>query len=929
MKNKRTLAMLMSMFMLISSFPSSVLAENAESDATFETMAVSVDKKYSSSVINTFRLQRSDFEIANLTDDEYESISVGREFNEKRSGSNTYMFNYDSAYPLSYSSYRSNTTHDATAWNQWMRWQLDSTEASLFAKLVATAGNIQVGGRYKGHIDTQALALAGKAYMGIEQKYNVGSSSTRIKYNETKMSGDEPKDTHVEKTIGFSDVASNVNTFHIQVGGTYGNTWGKNRNYAEVHYPQVFLKDNKKPTVKEIKVSGGYTSGEKTYFGNGDKVRVKLILSEPIRCVDNNYNSAFSISASGLSDFTAVEYNETDYTNAELHYEATVSDSTYSRVSGTFVADVNVVADKVTDLAGNEMKDSPNDFTSENIVIDGYLPRITKAEITSVFVKSEQGTEERKEQKNIIKSGDSIVFKIHYNQLLKESYSKTSVFPVKVGDEIYYAQAYNIYNGGSKVNFSGGSISDSVEFDSVEYILNVPTGVEEGVKITLPATKKNGRWVMDELGGSLENTYGNLSLDSSKRKTVQKETSIVAQDSENSIFEKTVDNTAPVITLTDEYGNVAEGVYATPEEADVKTAKSNKYKVYLKASETAQGSVKAELKYVPKKSPEAVTTIETKTQGAYTGDNVLTDMFVEFEIPETVLIDSTNHDVYIETTVYDEIYNKRVQKFYVSADTISPSVQITNGNGNGDLTVEGDVKYWKYQFDVTDDSSSEDMRIYYRFNSDTDYTFTDSSTNYTVKSSGVALDQNTSDTIYYYAVDGSGNESSVKVSNFYISDNRKCEIVDPEDVGKYIPSRDIYFTGFIAPADETVGTVYDYLVYSINSGEIRSIQNTDGQNVAIEASELSDDAIISYKLVRTTEDGISAELTSDGEWYSVIYHCDDIPPGIGSALSYDSSGNVIAAKVGAPYGTSHPKNIVSAKLILSNGTDEYEIDTSN
>ncbi len=953
MKKKKILATLLSTTLLFGSLPVNVLAEKAveligetailseefiEETATLSGITV---KEYSDSLINTFRLQSSSF--AN-DGSSHSSNSVGKEIDEKRSGSNTKFSNSNSSYPLGYRTFWSSNQTNNDPWNQWMRWKMDSNEKSLFSKLTATSGNIQVGGRYSGFIDTQAGCLAGKAYMGIELKNDSSSSSTRISYKETKMSGDESKDTQTNMTIGWQDVASNVNAIYIQVGGTKGNTFGKNRNYAAVHYPEVFIKDNKAPTITSSVVTGGYSYNSNQYFSNGDKIGVTVYFSEPIRCTGDDFNSAFSVTMNGIK-FNPIEYNEVDYSTAQLTFEATVGDSTEFERYYNAPISIRVNSNKVSDLAGNVMSATTNSPDTSDVVISGLLPRITRAEITKAFIKDADGIyDEERNVKNAVKPGDYLVFRLDFNQLVQEyKYSAASTFPIEVGSSLQQAYLYAVHNSKeSRYAFEGSSITDrityeiddSFRFNAVEYIVQVPSDVSDGEAIYIPAEKKNGKWYITADEPIFNNTFGNLYIDEhiGRRKPVQQETAIVAQDDETTLLQEMyIDAKAPTIRLTDRYGNDVEGIYSTAEEADITSPKSNSFRVYFQSDELVYGKVKLKLKYAPKDRPLDITTINIGEQGAYINtdelDGSLEDMYLDIDLNKMNLnIDSADYDVYLETTASDELYNKKVQNFYLAVDTAKPTADIVNGNGNGELVSDGMTSFWDYQFDVNDRSTPENMRLYYRWGGEGDFLFTDDSSAFNVKTQEITSEEELAGTIEYYAEDGSDNVSETKTANYYISDARVCYLRDPEDVEKYLEPRDVYFTGFEAPEETEVGYVYDFLVYCIDNGEFRYIRNDDGSDIAIPAAELQENHVITYKLIRSTEEVF--DVNSYAAQFSAVYHCDNSEPGADINLSYDEAKNVVAARIMSPADVAHPRNITSAEFTLSNGKDTIVIDGS-
>ncbi len=887
--------------------------------------------KFSDSVVGGFRLQTMDFGIT--TDGDHSSVSVGGKFKTEISEDNVYKYSYSSSYPGNYRSYRSAKSGDSdSGWSKEVRWSLSADETKLLKKLNAYENNLKVGGKYDGHIDTQAGVVKGRAYMNIKQlSIDESGNVSNVASKETKMSEDEARDTLIPQIIDFTSVSNKVNSFQISVGGTTGNWFGKSKNYAEVHNPQIFLKDDQKPSIKSIKVTGGTEEGGKRYFASGDEVEIEVSFWEPIRCKDGNYTSAFNLTATTLDNFTPVKYDEINPEYPTLYYSATVPDNPMARCTGKFSVSVSPVAGRVSDLAGNTMNSDSKSISTDNIIIDGYIPRISKAEITTVYSKNISGTYDKLlSQKTIIKPGDFIVFKVFYNQELEQSTTKTSQFPITIGDETHYANVYAYYNQGTPKYSVSSPVSNPYaikdRFDAAEYIIRIPENAAHGAIVRFPAIKSGGKWTLDASCESLDVSYGNLILIPSLRRALNSQTEIIAQSNENSVFEMKVDSYAPTIELTNENRQPVEGVYASAQEADTKGKKTNKFRVYLKSDEQVNGSVKAELKYVSKENPLDEGTIQSEECGAYMGDNIIEDMYLDFEIPKSIEIDSHEYDIFIETTVYDEIGNKNVQKFYLEADTKLPLGMVENGGKRGELEESAQGRCWVYKFRLEENSSTENARIYYKFESDEEYKFMDSTSDFTIKTEYVTGDESSSGTITYYSEDGSGNRSEEVISTFYISDLHKCALQEPDTISSYLPPRDIWFTDFLPPSDEVVGTVYDFLVYRINGGEWKYIKSETGNDIFIPKEELSDGCIISYKRIRNTDEYMSVE--EYGEVFHELYHHDDKEPGVSSAITYDTAGNASTVRIASP-AYNHPKNVEFATAVLSNDIgDVVEIDIS-
>lgn len=863
------------------------------------------------------------------------SDSVGRNVTKELVNTNGYMRSYNSSFPLGYSKFESADQTENDPWEIWAGWVFDPDTEAIMKKLAHVKGNIQAGGKYDGFIDTQAGSLAGKPTYGIELKHNSGSTSERKAYTETTMSGDEQKATTTPMYVDWQDMTTEINAIYVSMKGSKGNSFGKNRNYARVDNPQIFFRDQLAPTVEKIEVLGGAEYNGVKNFVCGDKVQVKLLLSEPIRCDD--YDKAFGVSVNGLSDFKAVKYDEVNTEQPELIFETTVEDDINQTIKqGDMSVNVSVSTTPAKDLAGNSMTMGK----SQNIdyaAVSGLVPRINNIKFTRAFLLNKSGTytERLSLENNTIKPGDCICFEVYYNQPLKETNGNAvSSFPVNVGTVRCNADVYSVYdtsNGQERCIYQSGettskpySISDDEQFTRVEYILRVPDGAQSGDEIYIPSTVEGNFWKITANGTPFENTRGNLIInDTNQRMNVNPVTTIV-KSGESILPVITVDSEGPQIVLTDKNAHSLSTVYQSAADAAAVTGeKPTRYKMYFKSDETVIDSVTASLKYSPKTKPDNITTADVKSMGAYT-DNLLEDMYVEFDnLPANV--DSADYYVYIETDAYDYVYNKSVQRFYIAMDTKAPEAVLENGNGNGELVTENDEnkRYWKFVFDVTDAATPDGLRLYYRFSNADAYSFVDEETDFTVKTENVALDEELSGTIEYYAEDGQGNKSAVAYKTFYVSDAKVCTLVNPDNVAEYLPPRDVEFTGFEAPESVGSDTAYDYLVYKINNGEYKYIKfdsSDEAATLAIPAAELGEGCVITYKRIRT----IAAEpnVNENVPEFNVLYHCDAAPPEARATLSTDKAGNVTSVRVLSP-SDNHPKNITSALFTLSNETDTY------
>lgn len=856
------------------------------------------------------------------------SNSIGGKFNTEVSSTHA-VAKYTTSnngssklYPIKNNYYKSNDMNVETAWEYKIKWTPTDEEDEILQAIINDSNTVQIGARFEGYRDTQGGRNAGLPWMKVGQVLTNSSERT----SETTMDDDVEKCKYHNLSVDWMSLKSNYNYFILYIGGTKGCTGvGKNRNYASLQNPEIFLRDTTLPKVKSIDVLNN-DQGNKD-FVCGDKMRVEVIFNEPIRVKD--YTKAFNMTASGVDNFKPVSYSDK---TASVIFETTIKDDAHQMIAkGDMSVSLNIDKTQITDLAGNQMSETTKTSKDEDVVVSGLVPRINKIEYVSAKIDKDGDYESTNSLQGKIKAGDLLYFDVYFNQSLKRFEGTTaSTFNVKVGSQTCKANLDSVYKSTTCVaeNSEGNeefAIPTNKEFDRLRFCIKVPEGAQNGDEIYIDASDSDGKWSISDNADLFNSIKGNIILtNKDKMKNIDAVTTIAA-DGERILPRIYVDSEAPVIKLTDESGNAA-NVYENADEAASSTEKANSYTVYFKSDEEVSGSVEASLKYAPKDNLDNITTVATITQGAYTGDEPVSGMYAEFKIPNG--IDSKSYDIYIETTAMDFVYNKGTQKFYLAADTKAPTVTIES---DSNVEKSNDIQHWwEYDFDV-----DENAKVYYRFSSEDEFNFVDSDNGYLVNSTVVDIGESLSGTIEYYAEDDMGNKSNTGTSHFYIADETvTCEPVKEAKVSEYLPSRDIEFTGF----EPSSNNEKDYLVYKIITGE-NTEENTSGYNVieytsenedetlSIPANELSDGCIIKYRRIRT--EGECDLNISTPEFY-LIYHCDDFPPDMAKELTENSSGNVAFAKISAPDPDgSHPNNITKMEISIAGKTVDKTVDVTD
>lgn len=859
------------------------------------------------------------------------SNSIGEKFNTEISSTHA-VAKYTTSnngssklYPIKNNYYKSNDMKVETAWEYKIKWTPNDKEDEILEAIINDSNTVQIGARFEGYRDTQGGRNAGLPWMKVGQVLTDSSERT----SETTMDDDVEKCKYHNLSVDWMSLKSNYNYFILYIGGTTGCTGvGKNRNYASLQNPEIFLRDTTLPKVKSIEVLNN-DQGNKD-FVCGDTMRVKVIFNEPIRVKDKDYTKAFSMTASGVDNFKPVSYSDE---TASVIFETTIKDDAHQMIAkGDMSVSLNIDKTQITDLAGNQMSETTKSSKDEVAVVSGLVPRINKIEYVSAKIAKDGNYESTNSLQGKIKAGDLLYFDVYFNQSLKRFEGTTaSTFNVKVGSQTCKANLDSVYKSTTCVaEKSEGNeefaIPTDTEFDRLRFCIKVPEDAQSSDEIYIDASNSDGKWSISDNADLFNSIKGNIILtNKDKMKNIDAVTTIVA-DGERILPRIYVDAEAPVITLTDASGNAANVYTSSDAAASDSATKANSYTVYFKSDEEVSGSVEASLKYAPKDNLDNITTAATITQGAYTGNEPVSGMYAEFKIPNG--IDSKSYDIYIETTAMDFIYNEGTQKFYLAADTKAPTVTIES---DSNVEKSNDIQHWwEYDFDV-----DENAKVYYRFGSEDEFKHVDSGNGYLVNSTVVDKNVSLSATIEYYAEDDMGNKSDTGTSHFYIGDETlTCEPVDEDEVSEYLPSRDIEFTGF----KPSSGNVHDYLVYKIITGE-NTEENTSGYNVieytsenedetlSIPANELSDGCIIKYRRIRTEGE---CNLNIPTPEFYLIYHCDDFPPDMAKELTENSSGNVAFAKISAPDPNgSHPNNITKMEISIAGKTVDKTVDVTD
>ncbi|MBQ8508291.1 MAG: hypothetical protein IJ493_00095 [Clostridia bacterium] len=862
------------------------------------------EKLFDASVLSSLHLQPSDF----INDgSSHASATIGGNFSHT-SNNHTYVANANEGdyagssryYPGGKSYYRSSDQGVNDAWSVATKWTPSSAQREILSRLVTSQNQLQISARYDGWYDTQGGKSAGRAYVTVGD-----TASTTTDTLPTNVS----KTTYHNRNTSWVNVTK-YDAFILNIGGTKGSTGiVKHRNYARVASPEVYLKDITAPWVESITVvDNGYNKN----YTTGDVITVEVKFSEPIR-VKNGYSSAFSLNGSGISSFTVTKYD--DYTQT-VTFQATVGDNRNQQISkGNFSLTLNSSTSNITDLAGNALNTSSavKSAVDENVIISGYVPRVTRVVYSHAQILNNMGGYDVSYAvQGSVKAKDFLYISLYFNQ---EVYSPngseaSSKLNVKIGNTTTTASLSSRYKNGKPVTKAGDS------FDCLTYMVQIPEGISDGSAVVLPASEESGYWTLTDNQEWLKYFKGNMILtNTDKKQTINARTEIVTSGSGILPVIKT-DSTAPVLTLTDLNGTMA-SVYQTESEAASGTP-INSYTLYVKSDEEVRGNVEAVLKYAPKSNRSNVKdATDTLYTGAYTVSPVK-GMCLTFSIPAG--IDSADYDIWLEVTAQDGIYNKDTTKFYLCADTSAPTVTIENDQM---ITLDGGMKAWEYDFNISDKLSQTGSVLRYRFDSSKNEFFSDSDTSFKVLSGAYENSAIVSGTIEYYGVDGMGNASAVMTDRFIIGDiSELCKPVDAESASDYSkPPRSIAFTDFDAPQTVTGGTLYDYLVYRINAnGAVNVICSKDGGDVSIPEDQLQNNCIIYYQKLSSTEQELKANLANEElmaalPMSELLYRCDNTAPSLKAKIVENHVGNAEYLSITAP-NEEHPANITGISFAL-------------
>ena len=903
--SKRIISGILTVLMLMGVFPFSTLVPKVSAAETVtETL-------FDSSTLNSLHLQSKDFEHNGASTP---SATIGGKFSHS-SSSHVYAVyakegsfaGKSSYYPSGINYYRSENQQKNNSWYVNSVWTPNTKEKEILNALITSDNKLQIGARYDGWYDTQGGVSAGQAWVTVGQYSSSGGTNGSTKTQSTKVS----KCKYHNESVGWLTLKSTYDYFILNLGGTEGSGGiRKKRNYARVACPEVYLRDTQAPYVKSITLCDN-ANGNKN-FAAGDTITVEVKFNEPIRV--NDYNKTFSLSGSGLNNFSVTAYS--DYTQT-VTFTTTVEDSANLQIKkGKFSLTLTYDSSRITDLAGNGSTGSTVTMQDKDAIVSGLVPRVTRISYVSadIYSSSSYSYESRNSVEEYVKPGDRLYFDVYLNQGMKsanvETSPKSSIY-MKVGDTDAYAELVGAFNGTNEVPLPSSNTLPTEEFNRLRYRFKVPSA-ENGDKIYLPAQNTDGYWEITDNSDWLDSIQGNLILEySSSRLNLDSQTSIKADGTEilPIIY---IDNKGPELTLTDENGNVSDKAYASYGEAKIADTKYNSYTFYIKSDEEVMDNMSATL-YCYDIQNLAISYAESHSCVAYTGDAPLEGMQLTFDIPANV--DTSTHRIYLDVSATDKQYNKSSQRFYLAADTAAPNITVKSSELK---TTNKGTTYWKFDFDVEDNCSQENSKLYYRFGTDDEYKFVDSATSFVVTSPEVNADENLFGTIQYYAEDGMGNRTEVSSVQFYLPDMTGiCWPKDVENVGAYLPSRDIEFEGLDAPETSDSITVYDYLVYKIGTGDWKSVQKSaEDAVVAIPKSDLFDGALITYKKVTAISDAL--DLNAATPEFNLVYHCDDAAPEISFEIEKDLVGNADTLKITAPTG-SHPNNIEKMQIILYNG----------
>lgn len=882
------------------------------------------ETKFSSSAVDGLKLQTKDFENdGSMKKDATLAMNFKTEASNhitssRYSGYGQYLGS-GSYYPEGHNYYHSSDFEVADSWHRYLNWYPSTEQMEVLDTLITSANTLQIGGRYDGYYDTQAGQNAGQVWMRIAQ----AKSGARIADAEKKISDDVSKATFHAQTLAWVSLKddSSFTHFELDLGATEGasGAFVNDKNHARFANPEFYIRDITSPKIESITViDNGYN---KNYTAD-DTVTVEVVFSEPIRV--SNYDSAFSLSGSGLDTFKVSAYS--DYTQT-VTFTTEVRDDRNQQISaGNFSLTLNCNPSYITDLAGNTLDSTSKTKTvsDSSVIISGYVPRINAVKYSYAQIRDSDGEYNRTNSvQGSVKEGDVLYIDLYFNQYMysPNGGSTASQIRVNVGNKVVSANLHGVYKDtaalyeSTQMDSTNG-LGSSYTFNRLQYSVKIPNGVDDNAEISLAAEKNGSYWELTDNDTWLGTIRGNMILtNTSKRQTANALTEIKADGTEILPIIYT-DSAAPVLTLTDEDGNDA-AVYKTAADAADADQLYNSYTLYVKSDEEVLGSVEAELKYAPKSGSSGEKTAAVLSTGAYLTSPV-EGMCLQFDIPSG--IDSVNYDIWLELTAEDKIYNKGTTTYYLAADTLAPTVEIIS---DGLIETDGGHKAWEYNFSITDDASQDGSTLYYRFSNQE--MFSDDYTDFTVVTDPYESNMVVSGKIEYYAVDGMGNRSDSAEASFVMGDiTGLCKPVDAETISdQFLEPRAVEFTGFDAPTETESGVmVYDYLVYRIGvGGEYQAIRSKDGEDLAIPAEELQRDCVIFYQMLSSSEENLENNLTEEylsslpqGE---LIYRCDNAAPELEKELTLNYAGNAEYLKITAPAG-DHPQNIETMEITLYN-----------
>lgn len=889
---KRVISAVTAMAVIAEIFPLTAFSDKAEAaENVTETL-------WDQSVIDGLHLQSMDFY---LDGNSHYADSVGGNFvydyntMAKASWHQSETSGDQSMYPAGYNFFEAANSNSNNAWQYSTEWTLSEEQKKVLYALMENGNTLQIGAQYYGHYDTQGGKTAGLPTVKL-MTGSRGISAT--------LSDDKKADTWHNVPIGWMTMKNTVESYQLIMSSSKGSGGArKDRNYSQIKCPEVYIKDVVEPKILDMSVENN-EQGNKN-FVCGDTMRVHVRFSEPIRVED--YDSAFSMSLFGTK-FEPVEYSDDTCT---VVFETTIQDDVNQQISeGNFSLSINISNNSVKDLAGNSMTESVRSFSDGDVVISGLVPRISKIEYSHAELMRDGEYETAYALAGRIKPGDRLYIDMYLNQDMQDFSGGNDevTMNVNVGSGVYTAVLDSVYESGNMV-LSASSIPAGTTFDRMRFRFEVPEDAQENDEVYIDAQNNNGRWQLTD-AGSFSDIKGNLILTYDNKRLAIDPLTTISADGERILPRIYIDRTAPEIQLM-RYENGQAEPAAVYESADAAAAvtgeKTNSYTVYFKSNEEVSGSVSSRLVYAPKTDPSLQTVVSEVSMGAYT-ESLIEGMCASFTVPEG--IDSTEYDIYIETSASDNVYNVSSQRFYLAADTRSPELALTETIPSQDT--DGRQRL-EFKFSVSDAASQEGLRLYYRFDPNGEFLFSDDTFS-AITSSDEAGDA-LSGTLEYYAVDGSGNSTEPRYEDFYIGGSGiRCYPTADSRVNEYLPSRDIEFEGFEAPD----GDIYDYFAYRIDGGEYTITRNEDGGNMIIPADMLYDGAVISYKRIRTTEEYFDLNLEAADEYYTA-YHCDNDPAQIVTELIRNDSNNLSVVSIAAP-AEGHPKNITKMEITMAGVT---------